>query len=171
METKTDKAFHECYRRRDVLRTYIASRTHNWDEAEDLTHDVFEKLWKKRESILPEAMEAWVYRTARNLVIDVVRTRMVREKAAAGYCDMSETSPETPERDLAFQELRDLHTRLINVLPPKRRAVYCLSFFEGRDTVHIARAMSVAASTVERQLLTARKTIRTALAESYQKYG
>lgn len=45
--------------------------------AEDLTQDVFEKVWKYRESFDPErsSMKTWIYTIARNTVTDFYRKK------------------------------------------------------------------------------------------------
>ena len=58
MEARNDeKGLAACYvRQKEALKHYIASRIDRPDEAEDVVQDVFERLWKHKDFISPEAV-------------------------------------------------------------------------------------------------------------------
>ena len=70
MEAKNDeKGLAACYvRQKEALKHYIASRIDRPDEAEDVVQDVFERLWKHKDFISPEAVVSLAYKVARNLI-------------------------------------------------------------------------------------------------------
>lgn len=72
MEAKNDeKGLAACYvRQKEALKHYIASRIDRPDEAEDVVQDVFERLWKHKDFISPEAVVSLAYKVARNLMVD-----------------------------------------------------------------------------------------------------
>lgn len=62
MEIFTESQFSACYihyRRR--VRGYILSRVSDREEAEDLTQDVFENIWRCREGVRKETLHNLVY--------------------------------------------------------------------------------------------------------------
>lgn len=80
MEVRNDeKGLAACYvRQKEALKHYIASRIDRPDEAEDVVQDVFERLWKHKDFISPEAVVSLTYKVARNLMAD--RQRRYRKE-------------------------------------------------------------------------------------------
>ncbi len=80
MEARNDeKGLAACYvRQKEALKHYIASRIDRPDEAEDVVQDVFERLWKHKDFISPEAVVSLAYKVARNLMAD--RQRRYRKE-------------------------------------------------------------------------------------------
>ncbi len=54
----------------DVLVAFFAARTFNHDSANDLSQTVWVKILEKRQSFLHGNFHSWMYRIARNLLID-----------------------------------------------------------------------------------------------------
>ena len=154
MEARNDeKGLAACYvRQKEALKHYIASRIDRPDEAEDVVQDVFERLWKHKDFISPEAVVSLAYKVARNLMADRQRRYRKENDVWGELFYTQEALQDTTEEKVSFKE-------------------YCLSFFENLTPSEIARELSVSKRTVEQHILLARKDIKTQLQKEYFRYG
>lgn len=173
MEVRNDeKGLAACYiRQKEALKHYIASRIDRPDEAEDVVQDVFERLWKHKDFISPEAVVSLAYKVARNLMADRQRRYRKENDVWGELFYTQEALQDTTEEKVSFKELKLMFDRLVFALPEKRRKAYCLSFFENLTPSEIARELSVSKRTVEQHILLARKDIKTQLQKEYFRYG
>lgn len=128
------------------------------EEAEDVTQDILEKLWRKR-SVLSgvDNTVAYVYKVARNACLDHMRRRKVRPDT------LHEIHLETVGTEDKQMELRDLKTfveRMISDLPEKQQIVIHLRDIEGYGFDEIAGITGMPEPTARVMLSRARKTIR-----------
>ena len=159
------------YGKKEALKHYIASRIDRPDEAEDVVQDVFERLWKHKDFISPEAVVSLAYKVARNLMADRQR-RYRKENDVWGELFYRRRPCKTRRRKKYLsKELKLMFDRLVFALPEKRRKAYCLSFLKTSPLPRIARELSVSKRTVEQHILLARKDIKTQLQKEYFRYG
>ena len=73
MSLDAEKLYTDYYRK---VRSFIASKVNSYQDAEDLTSDVFVKVYKKLDTFDPKKanVSTWIYTIARNTVIDFYRT-------------------------------------------------------------------------------------------------
>lgn len=122
-----------------VARVYrfVYYRVHTVQEAEDLTEEIFMKAWRGladyRATQVPFA--AWLFRIARNHVIDHHRTRHPTEPLQP--TDAADDEPEAEAlRAVEGQQVRELMATLTG----EQRQVLEMRFFEGLSTAEIAVA-------------------------------
>lgn len=132
-------------------------------EAEDITHDVFFKLWKSRASFSDTiSADAQLLVIARQLVINHYRRDIIRERAFRAWeCD----APVSTRRDISEMTLREKEISMelksaIECLPSKRREIFEKSRFEGMSYDEIAISMDISRSTVEGQMVKALRFLR-----------
>ena len=133
MEIFTESQFSACYihyRRR--VRGYILSRVSDREEAEDLTQDVFENIWRCREGVRKETLHNLVYTVMRNTVIDYLRRRYMKKDKMDIYTCCEEEGRNTVEED----------------------------FYRGMSYASIADRLSVSERTVGGHLVSAFRTVR-----------
>ena len=128
--------------------------------AEDVTQDVFEKLWRRR-SVLAglDNIEAYVYSVARNACLDHIRNRNRHGESA-------EIAPN--EGRFVVQgsdpvEMRDMKAfveRMMAKLPEKQQIVMHLRDIEDCDFDEIVRITGINEPTARVMLSRARKTIK-----------
>lgn len=113
---------------------YFYWRTRDRELSEDLTSHVFEKAWRSRGSFRGGSPQAWLYRIARNLLID--HWRRVHEVPVEDieiHAEATADSSERLDRELRAQQLH----RAMAKLPKDMRRVVQLRFIErlsARDT-------------------------------------
>ncbi len=147
---------------RPKLKSFIRKHVSNKEDADDILQDVFYQLTKAFDNpVNPvEQVSAWLYRVARNLIIN--KGTKMREEEMPTYRDEegddvlkdfseilfnSETSP-SPEteylRSLVWTELENA----LAELPVEQREVFELTELEGIPVKEIAEAMNVSVNTV-----------------------
>lgn len=136
----------------DRLYRFACSLLGTGNGAEDVVHNVMEKMWRRRESLeQTEQPEAYLVRAVRNACIDRLRSEKFRSggETAAGT--------DSPQEEW---EARELVSRAIAALPPRQRTVIHLKEIEGYSTREIADLLSVGENQVRTILSRARKTLK-----------
>ena len=170
MNTEKEKLFAECYQQyRDQIKRYIAARINHPDYAEDLTQDVFTRLWSHIDFVNPETANALIFKIAYNLIVDKIRRYNKYTDIISYLYYTQETCQNTTENMNQYAELSKMHMKVIKSLPEKRQKIYTLSFYEGMSQSEIAEAFSIAPRTVEKQMILARKVVRNYIKEKYLK--
>jgi len=60
---------------KDKVFSYAMYFLHNMQDAEDVTQDVFVKLWNKRDSVDVKRIVPWLMRVTHNHCIDIIRQK------------------------------------------------------------------------------------------------
>lgn len=142
----------------DRVIQFMYGFTHDRNIAEDLTQELFIKLWCHRE-LLPDiqSLNAYIYRVARNIAINALRTQG-RNVSLAKVIDLKEPFlPDDLYYALEKQLLIDLTVRQ---LPERPRSIFRMSRIEGVSNEEIARRLKITVKTVENHLNIALKKIR-----------
>jgi RNA polymerase sigma-70 factor (ECF subfamily) len=111
-------------------------RTQNRALSEDLTSSVFEKAWRSRGSFKTGSARAWLYRIARNLLIDHWR---LRKDVALDDQDSLASEAESISTIFDKQLLAERAHQALAKLPPTMRVVINLRFIEGMSSKKVAR--------------------------------
>ncbi len=130
---------------------------HNWrnaDEVPDLLHDVYVRVYEFAKNETPENAKAFVFATARHLIIDRVRRERIVPIEIMSDMDLLGLAVEEPgpERSaIARAELRRLENALAR-LRPRFREAFVLRQIEGLSRREIAARMGVGEETVKQYL-------------------
>jgi RNA polymerase sigma-70 factor (ECF subfamily) len=139
--------------------------TGNSHDAEDLTQEVFVRVFRSLSSYTPGTFEGWLHRITTNLFLDLARRRQrirfegLGEEADARLCGAEPTPSQAfDERHLDL----DIAAALAD-LPPDYRAAVVLCDIEGLSYNEIADALGVKLGTVRSRIHRGRAQLRTAL--------
>ena len=123
--------------------------------AEEITLDVFVKVWEKADTYQPRlgSVRVWVTGMTRNRAIDILRRQSVRLDAQSlRWADLTsqpiskEPNPEaTVDLNLRKQRIR----RAIAQLPEEQRNVLALAYFQGYTQREIAELCKLPLGTVK----------------------
>ena len=128
-------------------------------DAEDVTQEVFMKLWnKKQELVQVNNMEAYAMTMTRNLCLDKLRAAKAPFAEIPGSDIRSENAD--PGRIAEQMQSKSLVHKLINCLPVQQKMILQLRDIEGYDFEEIAQVMELNVNTVRVNLSRARKTVK-----------
>ena len=137
----------------------LARRMAGPDAAEELTQDVFVRVWQKLALFRGESSFAtWLHRLAVNVIIERFRTLgAMRDRFLPDGEAVLDIAPALPTShyDLGM----DLHAA-IEELPPGARTVFVLHDVEGYRHEEIAEMLDISTGTSKSQLHRARQTLR-----------
>jgi RNA polymerase sigma-70 factor, ECF subfamily len=139
--------------------------TGNQHDAEDLTQEVFVRVFRSLSTYTPGTFEGWLHRITTNLFLDTVRRKQrIRFDALAD--DAAERLPSrepTPQ-----QHFNDTHfdadvQQALDTLAPEFRAAVVLCDIEGLSYEEIAATLGVKLGTVRSRIHRGRSQLRKAL--------
>ncbi|MDQ8702294.1 RNA polymerase sigma factor SigE [Streptomyces sp. LHD-70] len=139
--------------------------TGNQHDAEDLTQEVFVRVFRSLSTYTPGTFEGWLHRITTNLFLDMVRRRQrIRFDAlgddAAERLPSKEPSPQQVFNDTHFDA--DVQQAL-DTLAPEFRAAVVLCDIEGLSYEEIAATLGVKLGTVRSRIHRGRSQLRKAL--------
>ncbi len=154
---------------RPKLYTYLLKLTESPETAEDLVHDVFLKLWLKKENFAEvENFSAYLYRMAHNQAITGLRRMSTETLVLAEVKYRDHNIPEEPAYTLQRKEVQEFIQQAVQKLTPKQKEAFILSKELGLRQAEIASRMGIGVGTVKTHLQEAVKQLR---AEIKAKYG
>jgi len=155
----------------------------NRDLAEDLTQDVFLRVFRARKTYTPGSkFSTWLFTIANNVALNAIRRQQrkpERQFVSVGESSTSmltidsavpENSAMMPTRQLDHQELRDTVRMAVDTLNENQRMAVMLNKFESMNYADIARVMKLTPQAVKSLLCRARANLRTVL-EPYLERG
>lgn len=137
--------------------------------AEDVVHDVFVKVWEKREQIDPEqSFHAYLFTMARNHLINFIKRR-AHEKGIIDQMIKSAMPVQhtNTNEQVLYNESNRLFHEAIEQLPPKRKEVFRLCHLEGLTYEEAGDQLGITKSTVNTQMVKARKSIQEYLTKNH----
>jgi RNA polymerase sigma factor (sigma-70 family) len=155
VEQHSDRVFRLAYR-----------LTGNRPDAEDLTQEVFVRVFRSLDGYSPGTFEGWLHRITTNLFLDGARRKqrirfdtLSDERASR----LTSTSP-APDLAVADQTFDDDIETALATLPPDFRAAVVLCDVEGLSYEEIAEIMGAKLGTVRSRIHRGRTMLRRALA-------
>ena len=148
------------------LVNYATSRLGNREESEDLVQDVFIKMMSFEGIINEATIKSFAFTIAANKIKDHLRRRIFRHKMEENAKYEMELQHSHVERVVEYHDtLRMVNDSMVR-LSPACAKVYRMSLFEDMTAGDIALEMNVSKRTVESQLFTSRKQVRTMLSRA-----
>jgi RNA polymerase sigma factor (sigma-70 family) len=139
--------------------------TGNKHDAEDLTQEVFVRVFRSLSSYTPGTFEGWLHRITTNLFLDTVRRRArIRFEALPDDAERLQSRDRGPAQvydDTHFDA--DVQAAL-DALPPDFRAAVVLCDLEGLSYEEIAATLGIKIGTVRSRIHRGRSALRAALA-------
>jgi len=159
-----EKAFEDLYwTYSPQVYNFINSLLFDKSLAEDLTQNVFLKIWEKHEQIeLELGITAYLFTIARHLVFKETEFRLSQHATLhVENIDLSDNSKEEQQHEV--NSLLEYIDHLIENLPPARREIFRLSRLEQLSNKEIAHKLSISEKTVETQLYRSFQYLRSKL--------
>jgi RNA polymerase sigma-70 factor (family 1) len=156
------EAFTEIYKRyAESLAGFAASKLYSLEDARDVLHDLFVKLWEDRGSLsISGGLQSYLFAAIRYRIIDKIRRNVTRQNYDALLQSLDERYSPGIEQQLEAKELQHLVDRSLESLSPKTKEIYLLSRNEHCTVAEIAQKLNLSEQTVKNQLTIALKHLR-----------
>ncbi len=138
--------------------------TGNPHDAEDLTQDVFVRVFKSIHTFKPGTLEGWLHRITTNLFLDGARRKQrIRMDAASTAPDHVWGSTASPQQLHADGELDGDVAEALGELTPEQRVAVVLCDIEGLSYEEIANVLDIKLGTVRSRIARGRAQLRESL--------
>lgn len=140
--------------------------TGNKHDAEDLTQEVFVRVFRSLANFQPGTLDGWLHRITTNLFLDQARRRSrIRFDGMSEEAESRLPSPGPgPERSFEFNNLDVDIQQALEELPPDFRAAVVLCDLEGLSYDEVAKALGVKLGTVRSRIHRGRTMLKEKLA-------
>ena len=146
MATQDDDLTDIVTRERSRLRSFIRKRVRDPRDAEDILQDVFSALVEANRLLMPiDHITGWLYRVARNRIIDLFRMRTMEPLELE---DLLPSVSAGPDEEYARTTLLEALEQAIADLPPDQREVFVGHELDGRSFKEMAATTGVSVNTL-----------------------
>ena len=163
------------------LRNFIRRRVANPDDVEDVLQDVFSELVESFHLMRPiEHIGPWLFRVARNRIIDLYRKRRPEisanapvddeEGSAVEFQDLLPSADAGPEAALGREALIDELDAALAELPREQREVFVANELEGRSFAELSKESGVKVNTLLSRKRYAVLSLRERLRAIYEEF-
>lgn len=133
--------------------------------AEDLVHNIFLRLWEKREATQVEEMERYLIGAVQRAIMKYIRDNGTKFRHIVTLPSLPENTENTIDKEYAWNELQERVDEVVNQLPDQCQRVYKLSREDGKSNKEISSIMGIAEKTVESHMTKALKSLKGFLPE------
>lgn len=148
--------FYEAYAGR--VRAFAYKLTGDMPQAEDITHNVFIRLWEQHEQLMHvSSIEAYLYRMTRNAILNHLKHLEVERD----YRNSVEIDAVSDEGDAS--ELADRLAMAIDAMPVRQRRVFLMSRIDRMTYAEISEQLGISTKTVHYHISEALSSLRKAL--------
>lgn len=177
MQVKDDKEYVECLKKDDFiafdalfhkysksLYAFALSITRDSFAAEEITQLVFLKVWEKRTHINEHlSFKSFLFSVAYNETISWLRLEKSQKRRISEFVNISGFQTNETEQVVEFSNIEGLANQLIQEMPEKRKEIFRLSREQGFSNKEIAGKLGISVKTVENQITSALKYLRSKL--------
>lgn len=134
-------------------------------DAEDLTHDVFIRVFRSLDGFVPGTFEGWLHRITTNLFLDKARRkqRLRFDSLTDDFAALLHSGTATPEQIVLEDRLDADIQKALDALPPQFRAAVVLCDVEGLSYEEVADTLDVKLGTVRSRIHRGRAMLRESL--------
>lgn len=155
------------------VHTLIARVVHNREDAEELTQDVFMKVFKNLSSFKGNSsFSTWIYRIAYNTAISETRRKRI-EYLAIEEQQINNVSEEEIESKMGYSDTNEqveMLEKALEKLPPDERFIILLFYMQDKTTEEVAEITGFTVTNVKTKLFRIRKKLFVLLKEMEKIY-
>ena len=129
------------------------------EEAENMLHEVFIKIWNRREQINPELnFNSYMFTCLRNMAFDHLKKIEKSQQMQEQYFQQMKNYNDC-ESEIEDAKINLLRNAMAS-LPAKRKMILKLNVEDGKSYQEIAEMMRISKNTVKNQLVKAKQFLR-----------
>lgn len=156
-------AFNELYSRYGRLVFNLAYKwTRSINEAEEVTQEVFEKIWVRRNTYVMKKskVSSWIYKICQNTAFDFLRRKKKTSYLDESQLDFLVDDNINLENEIEMHVTRQLLKNAIADLPKEQQEIIKLMYFEGKTQKEIAASLNIPLGTVKSRVKLAMTKLR-----------
>lgn len=151
-----EKIYHQYF---DDICTFLNYYTHDRQLIEDTIQDIFVRLWEEKNSINIFYIKSYLYKAARNRILNHLRDEKNRSQLAEEWA-VSEIEKLNARECVNMAEFSKQYRQAVSVLPEKCRKIFLMSRESDKTYRDIAEELEISSKTVEAQMSIALKKIK-----------
>jgi RNA polymerase sigma-70 factor (ECF subfamily) len=127
----------------------------NNSDAEDITQEVFIRLWKNLARYRPDIkLTTWLYTITTNICLDFLKSRHRKQLYNTSTVEncLTISDPFMADQPLLNEELKMIIVKMSDLLTPKQKAVFILRDMEGLDVNEVCEILSMSQGNVKSNL-------------------
>jgi RNA polymerase sigma-70 factor (family 1) len=141
--------------------SFSYSFTKSPEAAEEITQEVFVKVWSNRESLTAvENIDAWLSTITRNLCFNYLKHLALERKATVRLMKTQTRTEDDVEEYLSYKERLAEIDEALEQLSPQQRLIFHLNRGKGLKNEEIARQLNLSPNTVKTHMVIALRKIR-----------
>jgi RNA polymerase sigma-70 factor (ECF subfamily) len=141
------KLFNEYY---NSIKNYSYYKSGNIELSEDITQDVFLKVWENRENLKGNSIQSYLYTIASNLL----KNHYKKNRVSFNFVNSQLKHPasESPEYVLEMKEFNKKLQKVLASIPEKSRVVFLMNRMDGFTYEEIANKLNISVKAVEKRM-------------------
>ena len=151
----------------DEIHRYCVRLINSETEADDITQEVYLRLCKSNRNLEGAYLRNWLFRVARNRVIDYLRTkhpeRIASDVEGTPLADMPDKKSSDPVAAVEEQDLIQKIGRELKNRDKRTQEILRLKFVEGKSSSEIGALLGISSSSVRKIILGMLQELREAL--------
>lgn len=143
------------------VRDFAFRFVQNREEADDITHDVFFKIWELRKSLSEiTSIKAYLFRMTKNAILNNFRQKLIHDKYFDDVRKHSTEESDETDSSVTTADLIEMIQLAIDHMPEQRRRVFCMSRYENMSYEQIAEKLNISPKTVQYHISVALAELR-----------
>ncbi len=146
------------------VKTFAWQLLKSEEDAEDITQDIFVKLWENPDLWIDrEKLDSYLYTVVRNHIYNFLKHKAVEFdylKEAAEKMKIAELELPKPDDQIRLQELELLIQMALERMPERRKRIFIMNRTEGMTAQEIAVKLNIPVRTVEHNIYRALQDLR-----------
>ena len=141
----------------DNLRRYLIYRSGDQQLSEDITQNVFMKVWSKKIEVNTGNIKSLLFKMGTDEFISHIR----RNKVERDYSNSLELSLiQQPDTNDNLSERKDHFQKALNQLPEKQKTALLMNKMQGLTYKEIAESLNLSQKAIEKRISTALNTLK-----------
>lgn len=145
------------------VRSFALNILKSPSDAEDITHDIFLRIWEDRELVAKaKSFRSYLFRMTRNSVLNLLKYKRIRVRG--GEAELAREPIAEIDDKISTDDLLEMIDIAIENLPERCRTIFKMSRFEHLSYNDIAQRLDISPKTVQYHISNALTELRKLLA-------
>lgn len=164
-----ENAFAALYARyKPALTAFIVTFVKSPEMAEDLSQEVFIKIWELRRQLSQViSFRAYLFTAARNHTLNILKKAAHEEMARAEIIRHIQQLRSEVEEELLSKEYEEHLSRILQELPAQSRRVFHLCREQYKSYSEVASMLGISRNAVKKHMVRSMKTLRESLGPEF----